>query len=153
MRRVVVFPACRVFRGGGWSGVPVFPLGRDPGAIQEALQEALSPYHEELSRHPLYVSIDKDVLTEAEAAVNWDSGLMTLPEALAVLRTFITAAGGRLAGADVLGDWSPIELGTRLNRLSHRMDHPSPTQIPADAAERNGRANSGFLRMLGDVMT
>src|SRR4051794_40750161 len=84
-RRVVVFPAGRVFRSGGWEDVPVFPLGRDPDAIREALQEVLSPYHEELTRHPLYVSIDKDVLTEAEAAVNWDSGLMTLPEAVAVL--------------------------------------------------------------------
>jgi hypothetical protein len=94
------------------------------------------------------VSIDKDVLTADDAAVNWDSGLLRLPDALSVLKTFLAAAGGRLAGADLLGDWSPVGLGHWLNRICDRVDHPSPVPDPREAADRNRRTNAAFLRVL-----
>jgi hypothetical protein len=146
--RVVVFPARRVYVRGGWKSVPVRPLIRDSRPLEAALREALAPFHEDLARHPLYVSIDKDVLVEAEAAVNWDSGLLNLADAFSVLDMFLEAAGRRLAGADVLGDWSPIKLGTFLNWLCHRLDHPSPVHDPGAAARRNGAANAEILRWL-----
>jgi hypothetical protein len=146
--RVVVFPARRRFRRGRWRLLPVHPLITGSRPLDDALGEALDPFLEELGRHPLYVSIDKDVLTESEAAVNWDSGLLTLPDALAVLETFLAAARGNLAGADILGDWSPILLGHWLNRLCDRLDHPSPAHDPGEAAERNRRANAAFLKIL-----
>jgi hypothetical protein len=148
--RVVVFPARRRFVRGGWAGIPVRPLlagGNSPAA---ALRDGLEPFHDDLRRYPLYVSIDKDVLTPEDAAVNWDSGLLRLPEAVATVETFLAAAGGRLAGADVLGDWSPVRLGHWLNRLCDRLDHPSPQLDPADAADRNRRANAALLRVLLD---
>ena len=50
---------------------------------------------------PIYISIDKDVLTKDYARTNWDQGCMTLPQLEAAVRR--VAAGHRLLGADVCG--------------------------------------------------
>ena len=132
-------PATRRFTRGRWARIGVQPLLCDDNSLEEILNLTLSPFRDELARLPLYVSIDKDVLSADDAAVNWDSGLLRLPDVVAVLRAFLDAAGGRLLGADLLGDWSPIELGHRLNRFCHRLDHPSPVHDPAEAAETSER--------------
>jgi hypothetical protein len=149
--RVVVFPACRRFSVGGWAGIPVHPLLSDGIPTAGVVRAALKSYLDELRRYPLYISVDKDVLTAQDAAVNWDSGLLRLEQALAILETFLAAAEGRMIAADVLGDWSPVRLGHRLNRLCDRLDHPSPELDPADAARRNRRANAALLRALSPV--
>jgi hypothetical protein len=146
--RVVVFTARRVYVRGGWKSVPVRPLIGESRSLEDVLGEALAPFHDDLARDPLYISIDKDVLIEADAAVNWDSGLLTLSEALIVLKAFLTAAGGSLAGADVLGDWSPVVFRNWLGSLFHRLDHPGPGQEPAPSDGRNRRANRALLSLL-----
>jgi hypothetical protein len=146
--RLRVLPAKRRFVRGRWSGIEVQPLCSDDKALAEVVRNALEPWREELSRLPLYISIDKDVLCAEDAAVNWDSGLLRLPEAVTIIETFLTAAGGRLAGADLLGDWSPIHLGHWLNRLCDRIDHPSPQLDSEDAARRNQRTNAALLHAL-----
>jgi len=146
--RVVVFPAQRQFVRGRWAGITVHPLLRKGVSLASALNAAVRPFRDELNRLPLYISIDKDVLCAEDAAVNWDSGLLRLPEAVTILETFLSASEGRLAGADVLGDWSPIELGHWLNRLCDRLDHPSPVLDEGEAAARNSRVNSEILRIL-----
>lgn len=50
---------------------------------------------------PVYISIDKDVLTKDFARTDWDQGCMTLPQLEAAVRR--AAAGHRLLGADVCG--------------------------------------------------
>ncbi len=146
--RVVVFPARRRFTRCRWSRVPVHPLLVDGTSPADVLRDVLRPFRRELGEIPLYVSIDKDVLVADDAAVNWESGLLRLDEAAAVVETFVGAAGGRLAGADVLGDWSPVQLGHWLSRLCDRIDRPSVTHNPWEAAARNGRANAALLRAL-----
>jgi hypothetical protein len=145
--RIQVFPAERLFMA-GWSGIRQYPLLDGEGTLGDRLRKALEPFADELARHPLYVSIDKDVLVADDAAVNWDSGSLRLTEASAILSTFLELAGGRWIGADLLGDWSPVHLGHWLNRACHRLDHPSPEHHPAEAAERNGRANRVLLDAL-----
>ena len=146
--RVVIFPAQRQFVRGRWAGITVHPLLREGVSLASALNDALRPFRDELGRLPLYISIDKDVLSAEDAAVNWDSGLLVLPEVVTILETFLSASKHRLAGADVLGDWSPIQLGHWLNRLCDRLDHPSPVHDPAEAAARNRRANTVILQVL-----
>ena len=146
--QVTVFPANRRFIRGKWKRVETRPLlagGNTPATI---LCNALEPYREELARVPLYISIDKDVLTAQDAAVNWDSGLLRLSDAIATLQVFLTAAEGRIVGTDLLGDWSPIRLGHTLNRFCDRLDHPSPTYDPQEANDKNKRANAALLRVL-----
>ena len=146
--RVVVFPAQRHFVRGRWGRVAVHPLLKEGVPLADILNEALGPFRPQLARLPLYISIDKDVLVAEDAAVNWDSGLLRLPDVVTILEAFLFACEGRVAGADLLGDWSPIELGRWLNRLCHRLDHPSPRHDPSEAATRNRRANSVILKVL-----
>jgi hypothetical protein len=146
--RIVVFPAARRFQRGRWAGLRVHPLQGQRGSVAEVLAEALSSCSESLRQCPLYVSIDKDVLRSEDAAVNWDSGLLPLSDAVTILEAFLSASGGRLLGADLLGDWSPIRLSHWLNRLCDRVDHPSPNHDPLEAAKRNGKANATLLRAL-----
>ena len=146
--RVVVFPARRRFARGGWRGVETRPLLAGGACPGDVLREALRPFLGELGRLPLYVSVDKDVLADSDAAVNWDSGLLRLPEASAVLDAFFEAAGGRLAGADLLGDWTPVRLGNWLAHAFDRIDHPSPSPERSEADGRNLRANAALLPAL-----
>ncbi|MGC8640937.1 MAG: hypothetical protein ACP5XB_13800 [Isosphaeraceae bacterium] len=147
-RRIVVLPARRRFVRGRWAGIEVEPLLNDGVSVAHVLSNVLGPFRDELARLPLYISIDKDVLSAEDAAVNWDSGFLRLPEAQTILETFLDAAQGQLIGADLLGDWSPIELGHWLNRLCDRLDHPSPVHGPDEAARRNERANTMILETL-----
>ena len=102
--RVVVFPARRRFaRGRSLEKVETRPLLTGGGCPGSVARDALRPFLDELARFPLYVSVNKDVLADTDAAVNWDSGLLRLSEVSAVLDAFLEAAGGRLAGADRLG--------------------------------------------------
>jgi hypothetical protein len=149
--RVVIFPARRRFTGGGWPGIRVHPLMAEGMSPVEILGASLAPYLDELRRYPLYVSVDKDVLTAQDAAVNWDAGLLRLEHTVAILDTFLQAAGRRTCGADVLGDWSPVRLCHWLNQLCGRLGHPSPDLDPAEAAGRNRRANAALLRVLSPV--
>ncbi len=149
--RVVIFPARRRFLGGGWPSIRVHPLVADGQSTVEVFRASLTPFLDELRRYPLYVSVDKDVLTARDAAVNWDAGLLGLEHAVEVLGAFLAAAGHRTCGADVLGDWSPIRLGHWLNRLCDRLGHPSPDIDPAEAARRNRRANAALIRALWPV--
>ena len=77
--------------------------------------------------------------------MNWDSGVLRLPELTLVLQAFIRAAGGRLIGMDVTGDWSPVEVRGWLRRLLHSTEHPQLVIDPREAARRNERANLAIL--------
>ncbi|WP_165222759.1 hypothetical protein [Aquisphaera insulae] len=149
--RIVVLPARRRFVRGRWKRIEHGPLLVREGLDPDQLALRLDPLRTDLARFPLYVSIDKDVLRAEDAAVNWDSGYLRIDQATAVLRAFLDAASGRLAGADLLGDWSPVILDTTLNRLCDRLDHPSPQHDPREAARRNETANRAFLDLLSSA--
>jgi hypothetical protein len=142
-----VFPAIRRFERGRWKSVPNEPL-RLPGASRcspARLQELLRPFAAELGSRPLYVSLDKDVMAAEHAVVNWDSGHLRLDEVKLILSTFLTLAGRRLAGADIVGDWSPVRLRGWLRRLLHLTEHPSLTVEAAQAERINERTNRELL--------
>jgi arginase family enzyme len=148
--RIVVSPARRGFEGRSWRRVAHRPLRRRPGERVGLadIEDLISPFSSELTERPLYVSLDKDVLTESEAVVNWDSGHLSTPEVLAVLRGFLDAAGGRLAGMDVVGDWSPVQVRGMLRHFLHWTEHPRLEIDPCQATRRNEALN---LRLLGEV--
>jgi hypothetical protein len=148
--KLVVLPAVRRFRGSAWSAVAHQPLRTDPTTPFDAVrvEEVLAPYRKDLARWPLYLSLDKDVMTASEATVNWDSGWLQLREiqtALALLRDW---THGRWAGADVVGDWSPVHVQGWLRRLLHATEHPSLQVDPAAAARCNDYANRCILAAL-----
>jgi hypothetical protein len=148
--RLTVFPAVRRFRAGAWAGVPNEPLrpAADQPATAWRLSNLLDPYRDELAHWPLYVSLDKDVLTADEAAVNWDSGHLRLSELLVTLTAFLRAAGVRLAGMDVVGDWSAVEVRGLFRKSFHWTEHPPLKVEPAAAARVNEGTNRALLAAL-----
>lgn len=66
--------------------------------------EGLSPDRVHLTSHstPVYISIDKDALSTAEAATNWDQGSLTF-EQLAATLTHL-AQSRKILGIDVCGE-------------------------------------------------
>jgi hypothetical protein len=143
--RVTVLPARRLYCKGRWPGIPHAPL-LGGGPIAEVLEEALRPALGDLGEIPLYVSLDKDALGAAEAVVNWDSGSLGAGEVRDVLDWFIAACGGRFAGMDVVGDWSPVRLHWGLRTLCHWSEHPRLHVNPAAAT----RINQGYNLALVD---
>ena len=114
------------------------------------LRELLSPFLRELAGLPLYISLDKDVMVPADAVVNWDSGHLSLAQTRTVLETFLTAAGG-LAGADIVGDWSPIRVDGIFRRFLSSIEHPDLTVDPLVATEVNEETNLTLLETIVEL--
>jgi hypothetical protein len=148
--RVVVVPAVRRFERGSWSRVPHEPLRPHPAthATPLRLDELLAPYCDALASVPLYVTVDKDVLRPEDAVVNWDSGRLTRAEAQAVTAAFAAAAGGRLAGVDLVGDWSPVRVEGWFRRLLHWTEHEPQTVDTAHAARCNEKTNLALIAQM-----
>jgi hypothetical protein len=148
--KITVFPAVRHFERGPWHGIRNVPIRETAEPIsRRRMEQLLPPFAPGLARRPLYVSLDKDVMTTADAVVNWDSGLLQLADVTAVLGAFLAAVGGNVIGMDVVGDWSPVCLGGLLSRLLHWTEHPALTIDPAEAARINENTNLNLLRSLG----
>ena len=65
---------------------------------------------------PLYVSLDKDILSEEWARTGWSQGEWSLPELLPVLKSYFDAAS-EIIGIDICGAL-PIAKGARPEDLS-----------------------------------
>lgn len=151
--KIVVFPAVRQYRAGRWPIVSHTALRpqSDTRTTAERIVELLRPHAADLARWPLYVSLDKDVMQTADAVVNWDSGHLELSEVQALLRGFVRAAAGRLAGMDIVGDWSPVVVRGWLRRLLHATEHPSLFVQPEEADAVNDRTNEKLLDTLAGL--
>jgi hypothetical protein len=147
--KIVVVPAMRRYQRFPWKGIGHEPLRRDEkeSSGTPRIAEVLRPFAEDLAECPLYVSLDKDVLTAEESVVNWDSGHLTLAEVTGILEVACGLAGG-LAGVDILGDWSPVVLDSWFRRLFHITMHLPQQVEPGDAARRNEQTNLALLEAL-----
>ena len=147
--KIVVFPARRKFEVGQWRRVAHQPLraeGQTPAPPQR-ISELLRPHLADLAKCPLYISLDKDSMTAAQAVVNWDSSCLSLAEILAVLDGFLAAAPS-VAGMDVVGDWSPPRIDGLLRRALASIEHPHAKVDPATAQAVNEATNRALLEHL-----
>jgi hypothetical protein len=149
--KTTVLPSVRRFRGRYWAGIPHSPLRCQAAvpATASRLADLLEPFRDELSGLPLYVSLDKDVMGQADAVVNWDSGHLQLSEVETVLAILLDLTGGNLAGMDIVGDWSPVRVQGVFRRTLHLTEHPALTVDPDRATEENERTNLALLRAVG----
>jgi arginase family enzyme len=72
----------------------------------------------ELSDEPIYLSIDKDVLSPAAAQTNWDQGVMQIEDLESAIRTLES----RTVAADVVGEVSAYRYRSPFKRLLSRLD-------------------------------
>src|SRR5262249_33645235 len=113
------------------------------------LDALLAPYQDDLARWPLYVSLDKDVMVQPDAVVNWGSGQLTLAEGQTILAGVLHAAAERLAEMGIVGDGWPVQQPRLLLRAMEFSAHPSLAVAPAVAARRNERTNLALFEQLG----
>jgi hypothetical protein len=148
--KIKVLPAVRSYHRRSWRAIDTDPIRRqrDVPVDAERLACLLEPHAAELARWPLYVSLDKDVMPAADAAVNWDSGHLRFPEVQAILAAFLSAARGNVAGMDVVGDWSPVRVRGALRHFLHLTEHPPLDIDPEAAIARNEAVNLGLLDMM-----
>lgn len=141
--RIVIWPAVRRFERGHWARIVQEPLRASLAlpVTLDRLDELLTPYRKELASVPLYVTVDKDVLRPTDAVVNWDSGHLLRAETQAVVSAFSAAANGRLAGVDLVGDWSPVRVEGWFRRLLHWTEHEPQTVDAGYAVRRNEETN------------
>jgi len=149
--KITVWPALRSFERGKWLEIPNQPVRpqADTWTSPERLEELLHPLRADLARWPLYVSLDKDVMSQADAVVNWDSGHLALPEVEMILEAFLEAARDKLVGMDIVGDWSPVCLRGILRHFLHFTEHPSLAVDAETATAKNMRTNLLLLQSLG----
>lgn len=144
--KVIVLPARQTLRRGPWKEVLQQPVRSSPNlpVSPRRLEELLAPYLADLERWPLYLSLDKSVLSPAHAVVNGKPGILTLEEVQGILEIFLNAAEGNLAGLDMVGDWSPaadawLWLGS---------NSPSVPLSRREASRINQKTNLALLDLL-----
>jgi hypothetical protein len=148
--KIVAIPACRTYRTGFWRNLPHEPLLPPLGSrlTPDRLQRLCEPHLENLQRWPLYVTLDKDVMTATESTVNWDSGQLRLEEVNLILDFFQRASCNPLLGMDVVGDWSPVSVATWLQHLMHAVEHPPLPHAAREAAATNQSVNLRLVATL-----
>ena len=112
-------------------------IGRDVGLLQKlgargassyaSTAELLAAFSTSLATNqtPIYLSIDKDVLSPQDVHTNWDQGCMRWSE----LGAIIEQLRGRLVGCDVTGEVSTYRYQSRFKRLLSGLDQQP--DIPA----------------------
>jgi hypothetical protein len=150
--KIMVFPAVRRFRGKPWDKVAHEPLRAEPATPfgPERIEELLWPYRAELASVPLYISLDKDVMGVEDAIVNWDSGHLCLAEVQAILPAARRFANFQLAGMDIVGDWSQVQVQGLFRRSLDVTEHPTLRVIPDEARQLNEQTN---LSLLGQLLS
>lgn len=92
---------------------------------------------------PVYLSIDKDVLSGDVVQTNWDQGVMRLEE----LMDAVHFMRDRIIGSDIVGEVSSYRYRSRFKRFLSGLDHQPP--IPDDAlGEWQARHQQVNLRLL-----
>lgn len=141
-KRMIVLPARRSFNRGQWRGIQTYPLNQWRPEYDDLFSEKLAEY-------PVYISIDKDVLRREDAIGNWDSGYLTLSQLSTWISRILQWAQYRCVGADILGDYSPVNMQGLLRRFLHLTGHP-PIQVDdlPRAASINHCANTRLISLL-----
>jgi len=103
----------------------------------------------------VYLTIDKDVLSKADAVTNWDQGCMRLPYVLWLISGI--AERHRIIGADVTGDYSTPNYGGGLwmraiKRAETVIDQPFQRSDIRSTRNINSAANHALLEVLGESM-
>jgi hypothetical protein len=145
--KIVVLPAIRRFQGKVWRDVRHECVREQPDmpCSPERWRQLLAPYGDDLARWPLYVSLDKDVMTAEDSTVNWDSGHLRLDEVKQILDGFRSATQGKLLGIDIVGDWSRVHVQGAMRRFFHWTMHPPLAVSESLATAHNQAVNLNLL--------
>ncbi|MFM7150341.1 MAG: hypothetical protein ACKO23_10905, partial [Gemmataceae bacterium] len=141
-KRIVVFPEKRQFTRGFWKRIPNqnLRLCQDGPITTSRVRELLSPWAKDLATLPLYISLDKDVMTSSKSRVNWDSGDIYPEEVLQILDEFRICVP-QILGMDVVGDWSPVDVKGVFRKVLHLLEHANDKDSCQNASDINQEIN------------
>ena len=74
--------------------------------------------HLKATSMPIYLSIDKDVLSPEDVRTNWDQGVMRLEE----MRQLIALMQGRIIASDITGEVSVYDYKSRFKQMLSALD-------------------------------
>ncbi len=117
--------------------------GEDWAGFLDALIARLPP-------DALYITIDKDALSHADAATNWDQGEMRLEHVLLAVKKL--AAARPIVGIDVCGDYSPPRFTDPFRAVLAYFDHPRLAEPSAEDLRVNAVTNATLLDCFDRVL-
>ena len=95
----------------------------------------------------VYASVDKDCLREDAAITNWEVGGLTLRQVEQAIEALLNRK--TVIGADITGEYSPIEIRGAWFRALSAWDHPRRPLPNAAELERNEATNLALLTAFG----
>ncbi len=102
---------------------------------------------ESLPTRNVYLSVDKDCLRRDDAVTNWEPGGLTVEHLVEAIQAL--AERRDLIGADITGEYSPIQMDRPLFRALSAWDHPRMSEPTPDNLLRNEQTNLRLLEALG----
>jgi arginase family enzyme len=115
------------------------------GDWRVALREVISG----VPTQAVWLTIDKDVLAEEEAATNWDQGAMSVDHLIEAIKLF--ALHRRVLGVDVCGDYSPPRFRDPFRAALAHFDHPAKPAPTPETLGRNATTNARLLACFEEV--
>ena len=118
---------------------------------QQLTGDGLHCVLKQIENTPIYITIDKDVLSSSDAITNWDQGKLGLDDLLGWLRALMLHCD--VAGIDIVGDHSPVVFGgSMIDRMMKRgevwLDQPRKRVCADTAAKVNETTNLAILSVL-----
>ncbi|WP_077046376.1 arginase [Pseudomonas sp. KK4] len=93
----------------------------------------------------VWITIDKDVLANEDAATNWDQGGMRLTHLLQAILQL--AASKRIIGIDICGEYAAPSFSNALKRWEAHADQPPAERWSADDLLRNSATNQALIEL------
>lgn len=103
-----------------------------------------------LPEAPVWITIDKDVLSSDEAFTNWDQGQMSVEQIAGAIRTL--ASHRSIAGADICGDYSTPRYNDAFRALLSWLDHPRVALPGQSELAMNDRTNARLAAVFCEVL-
>jgi arginase family enzyme len=111
-----------------------------------SIADLLDAFAAAVTDEPIYLSIDKDVLSSEVVQTNWDQGVMSLEELTAAIQRLQP----RIIGSDVCGEVSSYQYRSHFKRFLSNLDHQPP--VAADTVTkwqaRHRQVNLQLLSLL-----
>jgi hypothetical protein len=102
-----------------------------------------------IATRAVWITIDKDVLVEEEAATNWDQGGMSVDHLIEAIK--LLGLRKRVLGVDICGDYSPPRFHDPFRAALAHFDHPRKPRPTAQALRRNAVTNARLLACFEEV--
>jgi len=93
------------------------------------LDQQMAAIIRQIPTETIWITIDKDVLAEADVVTNWDQGQMRLPALLRMIE--LIGGARRILGADICGEYAAPNFSNALKRFEVRMDQPQRGDVVA----------------------